>query len=188
MDTRSEILACALELFAARGYEGTGVQEVVNAAGVTKPTLYHYFGSKQGLLEALMISHEASQTSTIEPARDYRGDLPLTLRKIAAASFRFARENRTFSRFLLALFFAPAESEGHVAASSFFQRQFVAIREMFAHATREHGNMKGRHLLSAASFLGMINNCIGLYLNGSLLLDDELVERCVHQFEHGIYS
>jgi hypothetical protein len=110
------------------------------------------------------------------------------LRKIAAASFNFARENSTFSRFLLALFFAPPESEGHLAASSFFKRQFVAIRDMFVHAAREHGNMKGRQLLSAASFLGMINNCIGLYLNGSLRLDDGLVERCVHQFEHGIYS
>lgn len=48
--------------------------------------------------------------------------------------------------------------------------------------------MKGRHRLYAASFLGTINNCIALALNGFLTLDNALLERAVHQFEHGIYS
>ena len=54
MDNRSNILLCALRLFATRGYDAVGVQEIVVAAGITKPTLYHYFGSKQGLLDALL--------------------------------------------------------------------------------------------------------------------------------------
>ena len=54
MDNRSNILSCALRLFATRGYDAVGVQEIVEAAGITKPTLYHYFGSKQGLLDALL--------------------------------------------------------------------------------------------------------------------------------------
>ena len=51
---RAELIDRALELFAAYGYDGVGVQNVCEAAGVTKPTLYHYFQSKRGLLEALM--------------------------------------------------------------------------------------------------------------------------------------
>ncbi len=188
MDTRTEILTCALKLFAERGYDGAGVQEVVTAAGVTKPTLYHYFGSKQGLLRALLASQEDRQKAAIQPARDYQGDLPLTLRRITIASFQFARENQSFSRFILAQFFAPPDSDGHREAAVFLDRQFAAVSELFVKASRDHGNMKGRHLLLAASFLGMINNCIGLALNGSLTLDEGLVERCVHQFEHGIYS
>src|SRR5215211_7966667 len=54
---RALILDRALGLFAARGYDAVGVQEIVEAAGVTKPTLYHYFGSKRGLLEALVAEH-----------------------------------------------------------------------------------------------------------------------------------
>ena len=54
MDNRSKILSCALKLFSARGYDAVGVQEIVDAAGITKPTLYHYFGSKRGLLETLL--------------------------------------------------------------------------------------------------------------------------------------
>jgi len=51
-DTRAELLDRALDLFAAYGYDGVGVQQICNAAGVTKPTLYHHFGSKRGILRA----------------------------------------------------------------------------------------------------------------------------------------
>jgi TetR/AcrR family transcriptional regulator len=52
-ETRDRIIGTALDLFSRRGYEGTGIQEIVDGAGVTKPSLYYHFGSKQGLLEAL---------------------------------------------------------------------------------------------------------------------------------------
>jgi AcrR family transcriptional regulator len=44
------LLATATRLFAERGFERTTVQEIVDAAGVTKGALYHYFGSKDDLL------------------------------------------------------------------------------------------------------------------------------------------
>ena len=47
-DNRAKILACAMQLFAARGYDAVGVQEIVDAVGIAKPTLYHFFGSKAG--------------------------------------------------------------------------------------------------------------------------------------------
>ncbi|WP_017614508.1 TetR/AcrR family transcriptional regulator [Nocardiopsis salina] len=44
------LLRAATRLFAERGYEGTSVQAIVAAAGVTKGAMYHYFGSKDDLL------------------------------------------------------------------------------------------------------------------------------------------
>jgi len=40
----------ACRLFAEKGFEGTSVQDVVAAAGVTKGAMYHYFSSKDDLL------------------------------------------------------------------------------------------------------------------------------------------
>ncbi|MCD7717366.1 MAG: TetR/AcrR family transcriptional regulator [Lachnospiraceae bacterium] len=54
MDNRIRLLQCANELFYEKGYDAVGVQEIVARAGLTKPTLYYYFGSKKGLLEALV--------------------------------------------------------------------------------------------------------------------------------------
>ena len=46
------ILQVAVCLFAQKGYEATSTREIVEAAGVTKPMLYYYFGSKEGLCKA----------------------------------------------------------------------------------------------------------------------------------------
>jgi len=51
---RERLLAAALRLFAAKGYAGTSVRDVLRAAGVTAPVLYYHFGNKQGLFLALM--------------------------------------------------------------------------------------------------------------------------------------
>ncbi|MGW7353114.1 TetR/AcrR family transcriptional regulator [Streptomyces sp. Z26] len=46
-------MATATRLFAERGYDRTSVQEIVEASGVTKGALYHYFGSKDDLLHEI---------------------------------------------------------------------------------------------------------------------------------------
>lgn len=47
------LMAAATRLFAERGYDRTSVQEIVEASGVTKGALYHYFGSKDDLLHEI---------------------------------------------------------------------------------------------------------------------------------------
>lgn len=45
-----EVARAAVELFASQGYANTSVQQIVEAAGVTKGAMYHYFQSKDDLL------------------------------------------------------------------------------------------------------------------------------------------
>ena len=45
-----DVTRAAVELFAAQGYANTSVQQIVEAAGVTKGAMYHYFESKDDLL------------------------------------------------------------------------------------------------------------------------------------------
>ena len=74
MDNKEKILQCALELFYARGYDAVGVQEIAETAGVTKPTLYYYFGSKKGLLETLLETEYAVLRQALESASWYEDD------------------------------------------------------------------------------------------------------------------
>ena len=188
MDNRSNILQTALSLFAARGYNAVGVQEIVDAAGITKPTLYHYFGSKLGLLETIFSENADRMIESVSIEANYEGDLTQTLEKTCRALFDFSNSNSTFYRILLALWFAPADSEAFKVASNYNQKLFELMENTFFQAVREHGNMKDRHSRYAVSFLGTINAYIGLYLNGQIKLDDQLVYQCVHQFMHGILS
>lgn len=188
MDNRSKLLACALELFSLYGYDAVGVQQIVEAARVTKPTLYHYFGSKKGLLEALLETYFSPLYRLIEEEAVYHGDLPLTLYRLAMAYFNFSNQNPVFYRMQLTMWFAPTFSEAFKAVASFNEKQHNLLEDLFIQATHQHGNMKGRHQAYAATFLGMINTYIGLSLNGYISLDEVVGHRAVHQFMHGIFS
>jgi TetR/AcrR family transcriptional regulator, cholesterol catabolism regulator len=52
--TEGKIYDAALALFARKGFEGTGIREIAETAGVTTSTLYHYIGSKDDLLVDIM--------------------------------------------------------------------------------------------------------------------------------------
>ncbi|TDW21756.1 TetR/AcrR family transcriptional regulator [Kribbella kalugense] len=52
--TRARILKAAAEVFGRRGIHATGINEVVEAAGASKLTIYKNFGSKEGLVEAVL--------------------------------------------------------------------------------------------------------------------------------------
>ena len=53
-ERRDQILEVAVQVFAKNGYHGTSMNEVAEAAGVTKPVLYQHFDSKQDLYLALL--------------------------------------------------------------------------------------------------------------------------------------
>ena len=108
MDNREKLLACALDLFAKRGFDAVGVQEVAEAAGVKKPTLYYYFGSKSGLLQTLLTENFAALFDEVEKAAEYQGDVGNTLRRVANIYFNYARRNPKLYRMQLSMWFAPA--------------------------------------------------------------------------------
>ncbi len=188
MDNKQELLNRALELFSERGYDAVGVREVVEAVGVTKPTLYHYFESKRGLLEALLRREGGRMLERILRSAAYQGDLVLTLENIVKTFFALAIENPIFYRMQLAMYFAPPESEANQAIRPFSHEQYEIIEGVFIQAAEDHGNLRGRHQRYAAAFLGQINVMIGLFLNDNLELTDEVVYLTVHQFMHGIFS
>ena len=188
MENREKLLDCALELFAANGYDAVGVQAVSDAAGVKKPTLYHYFGSKSGLLNTLLEDYLNPFLTMLAEAADYKGDVTNSLRRVAEVYFTFARRNPRFYRFYLSMWFAPRDSEAFRGTRPLSERQQVLLEDLFKRAAQDHGNMKGRHQAYAASYLGMINTYIVLSLNGYAELNDEFVFRLIHQFMHGIFS
>jgi AcrR family transcriptional regulator len=53
---RQQILHCAAQLFAGRGFHGVSVDDLGAAAGVTGPALYRHFRSKEDILAELLVS------------------------------------------------------------------------------------------------------------------------------------
>jgi AcrR family transcriptional regulator len=188
MDSRAGLICAALGLFARRGYDGVGVQEIAQSAGVAKPTLYHFFGSKQGLLEAIFDEYASRLDHEVESAAEYFVDLPLTLDRIATAYVEFARQEPIFYRLELALHSAPPDSIGYQIATRHYARRLGIVEGVFIKAVRQHGNMRGRHQRYALSLVGIINLYVSLQLNERLIITDRVRHEMIHQFSHGIYS
>jgi len=187
-DNRQKLLNVALKLFASRGYDAAGVQEIVAEAGVTKPTLYHYFGSKAGLLDTLIRESTRDFLDAFAKATHYDGDLTLSLSRVVDVTLEFAKRRPDVYRLLMMLLFLPQEHEAHRIAAPVFDRQIQALEAMFLAASRDHGNMRGRHARYATTFHGHLNSSAALVMNGTLTEDDRLRHDVVHQFSHGIYS
>ncbi len=64
-----QMLAAAELVFAERGYQATSMDEIAARVGVTKPMLYEYFGSKDGLLRACLArARQQLQDATVAAA------------------------------------------------------------------------------------------------------------------------
>lgn len=77
------LLAVATRMFAEKGFENTSVQEIVNAAGVTKGAMYHYFGSKDDLLYEIYHRLLGLQMSRLQQIADGPGTAEERLRGAA---------------------------------------------------------------------------------------------------------
>lgn len=90
---RRSVMDTAARLFAERGYGGTNLQDIAEAAGMSRPGLYYYFSSKEKLLEALVeeVTITSERQSTAIAARD---DLEpeAALRMVVSAHARWMLE------------------------------------------------------------------------------------------------
>lgn len=104
------IARVAARLFASQGYDATAVRTIVESAGVTKPTLYYHFGSKEGLARALLTVPMTGLVTTLEAIAGAGGDPVHVLEETFEAHFVFCREEPDRARFFFALVFGPHDS------------------------------------------------------------------------------
>jgi len=67
---RREILDTALELFADHGFDGTSVNRIIEAIGISKGAFYHHFRSKDDILTAVAADLAEAAVTAILPVVD----------------------------------------------------------------------------------------------------------------------
>src|SRR5260370_30496073 len=68
--TRRAVLAAARSLFGRKGYAQTSVDEIADAARVTKGAVYHHFAGKEALFRVVLAEVEAEAEARAAPAVD----------------------------------------------------------------------------------------------------------------------
>lgn len=64
---RDAFVDAAQRLIAQQGYEGMSIQDVLDATGASKGAFYHYFGSKEALLDAVVERMVEDATAAVRP-------------------------------------------------------------------------------------------------------------------------
>jgi TetR/AcrR family transcriptional regulator len=104
------ILQSALSLFSDKGYDATSVREICEASGITKPTLYHFYGSKEGVYRALVDGTLERVREDMARAVEGEESLRERLRRLTLTYFEAARGEPDLARFILALTHNPPSS------------------------------------------------------------------------------
>ena len=188
MLNKEHLLDKALHLFARRGVDSVGVQEIVEAAGVTKPTLYHYFGNKEGLVRTLVDRGFASLKTILDTQGPYDRDLPRYLEKQAALWLESVRLQPEWFRLELSLAFLPPDNASATLVRQGIETLQRRLEELFIEAGQQHGNMRGRQNLLSAGWLGSLNHWTGIYLGGWAEPDEAFVHAGTRQFLYGVFS
>jgi AcrR family transcriptional regulator len=123
---RRAILDATESLLLEEGEERFSIRRLVERCGFTAPTIYHHFGDKDGLIDALLEERFERLAQQIRRVR--RGDDPVAyLRAMGLAFVRFSLRNPTHHRLL----FAP-RAQPHAPP-----RSALEVQEMIEQAWTE---------------------------------------------------
>jgi AcrR family transcriptional regulator len=106
-EKRQLIMETALELFAARGFENTTINQIAKEAKISKGLLYNYFTSKEELLEALLNKGIDDMLAVFDPNNDGVLD-HMEMDFFITQTFRMIRENRKMWKLYIAISFQPS--------------------------------------------------------------------------------
>ncbi|WP_433503164.1 TetR/AcrR family transcriptional regulator [Pseudonocardia halophobica] len=150
-DTRERLLAAAASVFAARGYNATAVQDVAEAVGIQKSSVYKHFRSKEELLVGCLTQGHALREEVLDHVA-------------ALASGPEDRLREYVRRYVVTML-------GHRELSAVFAREWVHLSEPHRTADLERRRIR-RHvpteLVREAAREGVDATMVATYLKGAL--------------------
>jgi AcrR family transcriptional regulator len=99
-DSKERILVVATKQFADRGFEGVVIRDIAKAAGVTLPTIYHFFGDKRKLYEQTCIEIFEKKNGLLELALSSADDPATRLWNFTSKLLVILIEDTDFARLL----------------------------------------------------------------------------------------
>ncbi|MDX8449040.1 TetR/AcrR family transcriptional regulator [Mesorhizobium captivum] len=164
-ETRPEILQAAYKLFRRRGFFRVGMDEIADAAGVTKRTLYYHFDSKDALLTAVLASqHERTFADFQNYGIDLSGDAAELIDKLFEGLVKWSSKPRWagsgFTRRAIEL----ADLSGHPARS--IARQHKALMERHLETLLAEANVQAPKARARELFLLIEGAMVMILIHG----------------------
>jgi TetR/AcrR family transcriptional regulator, fatty acid metabolism regulator protein len=174
-EKRRRILEAAVRAFARKGYHACRVGEIASEAGVAYGLVYHYFTSKDEILETIFRDTWTQMLAAIEAVEEEGVPAAEQLRKVAAIVLRTWKRDPDLVRVLVR----------EVTRSPHIQREVEEIEQAYAALQRivERGQKNGEFRtdvdarLAALIVYGALEELLTSWVMGQLDDSDEEVDR-----------
>jgi AcrR family transcriptional regulator len=164
--SNDRILKKALELFSEKGYDATSVREICEAAGITKPTLYHFYGSKEGVYRAIVDGALERLQADVLLALSGEGSLHDRLVRMAQTYVEATRREPDLARFVMALIHNSPRSAPATDLVGFYQGILDALARAVEVAVARGEILPGPTDVRLLVFMG----ALGEAMHGHLLV------------------
>jgi AcrR family transcriptional regulator len=187
-NTKGKIFSAAAKLFAQKGYNGVSMRELSESTGLSKPTIYYYFGNKEGIYTALV---EAGLHYGVEIFQKIvEQDIPIKDKIVQVVKVRFQQvlEYPDFAKFFLVVF----TSSEKLPFLEDFIKESIERRKMLVDLIKEGIKRKefgpsANPELAAEVFVGALMHFIMKQLNSrKVILSDKLAEDLVEFLFRGL--
>jgi AcrR family transcriptional regulator len=177
-DKRALIRGAAVRVFAKKGYHACRVSDIAEEAGVAYGLVYHYFGSKEAVLETIFRETWSAMLTAIGAVEELGEPAPEQARKVAAIVLRTWRDDPDLVRVLVR----------EVTRSPQLQNEIDEIALAFAALERiiERGKAEGSFRadldarVAALMLYGALEEILTGWVMGQLPDSDEDVRAAEH--------
>ena len=190
MTAKEELLQIALRLFTEEGYENTGVAKIVGEAKVTKPTLYHHFGNKEGLLSSLIEEYGRGLKEVFAYSLTYEGDIIGALDHLVIAYMHYIKKHPMFFRLYKQLYQSPLGSDSYRIVQPLYDQIFEEVTKFFEIVANHHTGLKGKEVWMSFSLIGLMDTYMLHNLRHGKWEDinENTCRQVAKQFLYGVFS
>jgi AcrR family transcriptional regulator len=130
-NARERLLETAADLFAEKGYAGTYVREIVEKAGVSKPVLYYYFQSKEGLFYAILEWAADVQQKVLNEIFEASGTVIDRFVYLYRRVYEGIQQYQSLYKMIHGLIYGPPQGAPEYDYASYQRLMFDAVKQIY---------------------------------------------------------
>jgi AcrR family transcriptional regulator len=185
-NARQRILETATDMFAEKGYAATYVREIVEKAGVSKPVLYYYFQSKEGLFYAILEWAVDVQQKILNEIVEVSGPVLDRFLYLYRRTYEGIQEYHSLYKMIHSLMYGPPQGAPEYDYSRYQQRMFNAVKKIYAEGLST-GEVKKADVDEVAFLvLSLIDFCLNMDEVMPELADSQRPERLLRLAFQGL--
>lgn len=182
-EKEQKILDASLKLFVERGFHGTSTAEIAKTAGVATGTLFHYFKTKEELINSLYIYTKESMLNEVNGHYDDKKTLKENLKALWLEFVCFGIKNQYMFQFILTFHCSPYIT---LLTKERIENRFIELLEVYKKGLKAHEIKKIYDELLIDYFWGNVFNTVSHFEKNPEKMNQKNIDLSFELFWDGI--